>query len=183
MEDCEGGFVEILAGNERAIYRFNISRNDGWRDNPNWKNSNHTLWINNLINRKPAPISKDSYIYNNTVILDRKEKPYQTSIDLKGSGTRLFNNLFFAINGSGIGNKQMVLQDPLLLMTHNYFYGDISEGFVSKDQNKKAVYQLSDGIEGEINNLQQLSNAGIPFKNKFDHPRFPVEASFIFSTV
>ena len=54
----------------------------------------------------------------------------------------------------------MVLQDPQLLMTHNYFYGDISEGFVSKDQNKKAVHQLSDGIEGEINNLQQLSNAG-----------------------
>ena len=183
MEDCEGGFVEILAGNERAIYRFNISRNDGWRDNPNWKNSNHTLWINNLINRKPAPISKDSYIYNNTVILDLKEKPYQTSIDIKGSGTRLFNNLFFAINGSGIGNKQMVLQDPLLLMSHNYFYGDISKAFVSKDQNKKAVHQLSDGIEGEINNLQQLSNAGIPFKSKFDHPRFPVESSSIFSTV
>ena len=29
MEDCEGGFVEILGGNETAVYRFNISLNDG----------------------------------------------------------------------------------------------------------------------------------------------------------
>ena len=44
MEDCEGGFVEILGGNTNAVYRFNISVNDGWRDNPNWINSNHTLF-------------------------------------------------------------------------------------------------------------------------------------------
>ena len=29
MQDCEGGFVEILGGNQRAVYRFNISLNDG----------------------------------------------------------------------------------------------------------------------------------------------------------
>jgi len=49
MEDCEGGFVEILGGNETAVYRFNISVNDGWRDNPNWRNSNHTIWLNDKI--------------------------------------------------------------------------------------------------------------------------------------
>ena len=184
MEDCEGGFVEILAGNERATYRFNISRNDGWRDNPRWKTSNHTLWLNNQINRKPADASHDSYIYNNTIIIDRKDKPYQTSIDIKGTGTRLFNNLFFAINGSGIGNKQMVIQDSLFSMTNNYFYGDISENFINKDQNKKEAHQLQIEInQDKINNLSELINAGISFDDEFDHPRFPVEASSIFSTV
>ena len=37
MKDCEGGFVEILGGNERAVYRFNISLNDGWRRIPTGK--------------------------------------------------------------------------------------------------------------------------------------------------
>jgi len=31
MEDCEGGFVEILRGNKNAVYRFNVSVNDGFR--------------------------------------------------------------------------------------------------------------------------------------------------------
>jgi hypothetical protein len=29
MEDCEGGFVEILGGNSNTVYRFNASVNDG----------------------------------------------------------------------------------------------------------------------------------------------------------
>ena len=78
MEDCEGGFVEILGGNINSVYRFNISVNDGWRANPKWKTSNHTIWINNVIPRgKHYPT--ESYIYNNTVFVDQ---PYGTSIDI-----------------------------------------------------------------------------------------------------
>ena len=44
MEDCEGGFVEILGGKETAVDLIYV--NDGWRDNPNWRNSNHTIWLN-----------------------------------------------------------------------------------------------------------------------------------------
>ena len=71
MEDCEGGFVEILGDNETAVYRFNISVNDGWRENPNWVNSNHTIWLSNTIGGEAGHESNNSFIYNNTVVVNR----------------------------------------------------------------------------------------------------------------
>ena len=94
MEDCEGGFVEILGGNETAVYRFNISVNDGWRDNPNWRNSNHTIWLNDKIGGDEGYASNNSYIYNNTIVINRTNNPYATAIDLKANNTRVFNNIF-----------------------------------------------------------------------------------------
>ena len=58
MEDCEGGFVENLGGNETSVYRFNISVNDGWRSNPNWVNSNHTIWLSDNIGVRTDTILK-----------------------------------------------------------------------------------------------------------------------------
>ena len=50
MEDCEGGFVEILGGNTNAVYRFNISVNDGYREDPNgvpWNKKGKIFWVSN----------------------------------------------------------------------------------------------------------------------------------------
>ena len=86
-----------------STYRFNISLNDGWRDNPNWRNSNHTIWLNNKIGSSDGHESKDSFIYNNTVIINRTNNPYETAIDIKGENTRIFNNIFW--RGKYIFNK------------------------------------------------------------------------------
>ena len=88
MEDCEGGFVEILGDNENAVYRFNISVNDGWRNNPNWVNSNHTIWLNDKIGGEDGHKSNNSYIYNNTVVINRSSIQYSTAIDIKADKTR-----------------------------------------------------------------------------------------------
>jgi hypothetical protein len=133
MEDCEGGFVEILGGNVNAVYRFNVSVNDGWRDNPNWKNSNHTIWIN-----QNAPSGTHycdySYIYNNTVIIDQ---PYSTAIDVNAKNTHIFNNIFYSINGSGMGAKQMVINNngTELFMKNNLFFGGVAQSFKNLDTN------------------------------------------------
>ena len=82
MEDCEGGFVEILGDNETAVYRFNISVNDGWRENPNWVNSNHTIWLSDNIGGQDGYNSENSYIYN-TVVINRSSDPYRTAIDIR----------------------------------------------------------------------------------------------------
>jgi len=131
MEDCEGGFVEILGGNVNAVYRFNVSVNDGWRDNPGWANSNHTLWINEVV---PNGIhySDYNYIYNNTIYIDN---PYTTAIDINGKNTFIYNNIFHAINGSNIGGKQMRIQNNAtpLFMKHNLFEGTIENSFKNLD--------------------------------------------------
>ena len=133
MEDCEGGFVEILGGNVNAVYRFNVSVNDGWRNNPNWKNSNHTLWINEVV-PGGKHFSDQSYIYNNTIFMD---KNYATAIDMDGTNTHIYNNIFYAINGANIGGKQLVVKNngTPLNMQNNLFYGSINDTFKDMDTN------------------------------------------------
>ena len=63
MEDCEGGFVEILNGNVNSVYRFNVSVDDGWRTAPPGKSptlAGHTIWI--AANPR-FPLSEGNCIY------------------------------------------------------------------------------------------------------------------------
>jgi len=131
MEDCEGGFVEILGGNVNAVYRFNISVNDGWRNNPEWVNSNHTLWINENT-PSGAHYCDSSYIYNNTVVID---EPFSTAIDIDAKNTHIFNNIFYSTNGAGMGAKQMVVKNngTELYMRNNLYYGAVNYSFKSMD--------------------------------------------------
>ncbi len=135
MEDCEGGFVEILGGNVNAVYRFNVSVNDGWRNNPNWINSNHTLWINEIV-PGGEHFSDQNYIYNNTIFMDQN---YATSIDMDGKNTHIYNNIFYAISGANIGGKQVVVRNngTPLNMYNNLYFGLINENFKNMDTNPK----------------------------------------------
>ena len=189
MEDCEGGFVEILGGNETAVYRFNISVNDGWRDNPNWRNSNHTIWLNDKIGGDEGYASNNSYIYNNTIVINRTNNPYATAIDLKANNTRVFNNIFYSINGSSIGTKQVNVRDDNISMTNNLFYGNIDSRFINLDSD--SIDKNPHFYNEELNNekgYQLLKesgaiNSGIPYSGRFSHPAIPTSESVIFSNV
>jgi hypothetical protein len=132
MEDCEGGFVEILGGNVNSVYRFNISVNDGWRENPKWKKSNHTIWLNEVVpfgNKQP----EHSYIYNNTICMDRD---YSTSIDIDAKNTYIFNNIFYVKQGA-IGRKQVNIKNhgTDFVVSHNLYYGFVASRFMGSDLN------------------------------------------------
>ena len=171
MEDCEGGFVEILGGNINSVYRFNVSVNDGWRANPKWKTSNHTIWINNVI-PKGKHYPKESYIYNNTIYIDQ---PYVTSIDIKGEDSYIYNNIFCAINKSNIGNKQVNIDTnkTSLFVSNNMYTGSINKRFKDLDENpvtaspyfKDAKIAHRDGFQLEKNS--KAIDAGI---NKMGPP-------------
>lgn len=175
MEDCEGGFVEILGGNNNAVYRYNISINDGWRANPGWKNSNHTLWINNKVGSS-VDYCTNSYIYNNTVYIDGN---FSTAIDMQAEDTYVFNNIFYAENGT-IGGKQVRLNDngTSMLISNNLFYGNVNANFSKNDNNKQTgdpkflahgassaiAYQLKSGSPaidaGMVGAVPELPGAG-----------------------
>lgn len=132
MEDCEGGFVEILGGNTNAVYRFNISVNDGWRDNPNWTNSNHTLWVNDKASGGVIDYCDETYIYNNTVFVDSS---YITAIDMDGLNHHIYNNIFYYSNGSVMGGKQMLVNNnnTPLFMKNNLYAGNVVSSFINLD--------------------------------------------------
>ena len=190
MQDCEGGFVEILGGNQRAVYRFNISVNDGWRVNPNWANSDHTIWLNDKIGGQSGHPSYDSYIYNNTVVINKSgNDAFDTAIDINGQNTRIFNNIFYAVNGSGIGNQQGNYSDPNLMMTNNLFFGNIRNNFKTIDANRIEVNpifyneQSGDQYGFQIDASSLAIDAGAAYTGNYAHPAIPVDASTIFVNV
>ena len=190
MQDCEGGFVEILGGNQRAVYRFNISINDGWRVNPNWDNSDHTIWLNDKIGGQSGHPSTDSYIYNNTIVINKSgNDAFDTAIDINGQNTRIFNNIFYTVNGSGIGNQQGNYNDPNLMMTNNLFFGNIRNNFKTIDANRiEADPQFYDEDRADQYGFQigassQAIDAGADYAGDYAHPAIPVGASTIFANV
>ena len=137
MEDCEGGFIEILGGNVNSVYRFNVSVNDAWRisppGTPSWKRG-HTLWVTGSQGKgkKPAPPANTD-IYNNTIVIDR---PIQTSIDLVGDGLFIFNNIFYARNGGKMGGDTTYpkASPSNLFVSHNLFWGDVDSQLAHLDK-------------------------------------------------
>ena len=75
----EGGFAEILGDNINCGYRYNISVNDGYREDPNgnyWDKKGKIFWISNYCgsNTVRCP-SVGTFIYNNTIYLNDSLNP------------------------------------------------------------------------------------------------------------
>ena len=164
MEDCEGGFVEILGGNVNSVYRFNISVNDGWRKNPNWKNSNHTIWLNEVVPHGKKP-PEHSYIYNNTIYMDRD---YSTAIDIDAKHTYIFNNIFYAKKGS-VGDKQLSIKanGTEFHLSNNFYHGFISPKLITRDPRPIKATLLFSKIESgndqgfQLQKSSPASQAGV----------------------
>lgn len=128
-EDGEGGFAEILGNNEYSTYRFNISVNDGFRTN-----KGNTLWVTQFPHDKPK--SKYSYIYNNSVYINKAldGTPLKTGIDIDGINTYVYNNAFYVASGASMGQKLLSIYDGTALdVDNNMFFGNVVNGFTSSD--------------------------------------------------
>jgi hypothetical protein len=184
MQDCEGGFVEILGGNVNAVYRFNVSVNDGWRENPGWVNSNHTIWINENTPGGNIHYSNENYIYNNTIVMNYD---YSTAIDVVATKTYIFNNIFYATNGAFLGGKQMVMNTngTALFMRNNLFFGNVRNSFENLDThpvfgNPNFNNENSgDKLGYQLLNNSAAVNAGIAYQG----PPIPGAGTGIFNHV
>ena len=123
------------------------------------------------------------------MVINRASNPYRTAIDIQAVNTRIFNNIFYSINGSKMGNKQVNITDDNLSMTNNLFFGQVDTRF--KDYDEQAVFQnpnfYDESIDG-AKGFQLLAsspaiNAGIPYSGKYAHPPIPVGDSDIFSDI
>jgi hypothetical protein len=115
-----------------AVYRFNVSVNDGWRQHPTWKNSNHTIWINNKGPGGVIHYCDSSYIYNNTIYIDRD---FTTAIEINAKNTFIYNNIFNSTAGGTIGGQVVRVENngtPLYLR-NNLFEGAIASEFKNLD--------------------------------------------------
>ena len=75
----EGGFAEILGDNINCGYRYNISVNDGYREDPNgtpWDKKGKIFWVSNFCGQNPIRCPNvGTFIYNNTVFVSDTLNP------------------------------------------------------------------------------------------------------------
>ena len=146
--------------------------------------------MNDKIGGQSGHPSYDSYIYNNTVVINKSgNDAFDTAIDINGQNTRIFNNIFYAVNGSGIGNQQGNYSDPNLMMTNNLFFGNIRDNFKTIDANRIELNpifyneQSGDQYGFQIDASSQAIDAGAAYTGNYAHPAIPVDASTIFVNV
>lgn len=186
-EDTEGGFVEILGDCENVTFRYNVSVNDGHRANGHHR---YSIWLSGYVGKDQTPVpSNNSYIYNNTIYLDKaRSKP---DIEIFAKNTYIYNNAFYAINGAqiGAGGVSVDIQSGSeLVVSNNLFYGDIATSFTNFDSNKIIAQNplftnpVSDNGSKENFNIQAESpviDAGI----LFPQPSFPMAGTGIFKDI
>ena len=139
----EGGFAEILGDNINCGYRYNISVNDGYREDPNgtpWDKKGKIFWVSNYCGQNPIRCpSVGTFIYNNTVFVNDSLNPEIYFWPNVGD-VHVYNNLVvMSQNGEAIST---LIENDLneLYISHNLFY-DSSRIDLDSDLENNALYE------------------------------------------
>ena len=149
----EGGFAEILGDNINCGYRYNISVNDGYREDPNgasWDKKGKIFWISNFCGQNPIRCpNTGTFIYNNTIFVSDTLNPEIYFWPNIGD-VHVYNNIIVAgKNGQSIPT---LIENNLndLNISHNLFY-DSSRISLDSDLQNNALYD--DPLLLNTNNL------------------------------
>ncbi len=121
----EGGFAEILGDNVNCGYRYNISVNDGYREDPDgiqWNRKGKIFWVSNFCGQNPIRCpSVGTFIYNNTVFVNQDLNPEIYFWPDIGD-VHVYNNLIYVGNNGAILPTLIENDLNILDISHNLFY-------------------------------------------------------------
>ncbi len=161
----EGGFVEILGDNINCGYRYNISVNDGYREDPNgtsWDKKGKIFWISNFCGQNPIRCpSVGTFIYNNTVFVNDTLNPEIYFWPNIGD-VHIYNNLIVVGQDGEIIPTLIENDFNDLYISHNLFYNS-SRIDLDSDLENNALYDnpllLNSDYLGENNpDAYQIQN-------------------------
>ena len=170
----EGGFAEILGDNINCGYRYNISVNDGYREDPDglpWNKKGKIFWVSNYCgsNTIRCP-SSGTFIYNNTIFVNDSLNPEIYFWPDVGD-VHVYNNLI-VVSQSGETISTLIENDlNELHISHNLFY-DSSRINLDSDLENNALYEdpmlLNSFYMGENNpQAYQIQNGSPAIGNGF----------------
>ncbi|WP_052444572.1 Ig-like domain-containing protein [Flammeovirga sp. OC4] len=179
-EDTEGGFVEILGECENTTYRYNVSKNDGFRDH-----HGYSIWVSGYVGAGNDPVrSNNNYIYNNTVLLNKDG--YKPDVSIYAKNTYIYNNIFKAVDGAQMGAEEVKIDienGSELIVDNNLFFGDVATAFSDLDANKitdKDPLFINES-DNDIDGFQlQEGSPAINSGKAFPEPSFPMAGQGIF---
>ena len=121
----EGGFAEILGDNINCGYRYNISVNDGYREDPDgteWNKKGKIFWVSNYCGSNTIRCPNTAtFLYNNTIFINDSLNPEIYFWPNIGD-VHVYNNLIIV---GEFGNViPTLLENELnqLYVSHNVFY-------------------------------------------------------------
>ena len=138
----EGGFVEVLGDNTNCGYRYNISVNDGYREDPNgtpWNKKGKIFWVSNFCGQNPIRCpNTGTFIYNNTIFLNDTLNPEIYFWPDVGD-VHVYNNLI-VVGQNGDIIPTLLDNDPNeLYISHNLIY-DSSRIDLDSNLENNALY-------------------------------------------
>ena len=74
----EGGFAEVLGDNVNCGFRYNISINDGYREDPEgleWNKKGKIFWVSTFCGGSVRCPSEGTFFYNNTIYVNSTLNP------------------------------------------------------------------------------------------------------------
>ena len=170
----EGGFVEVLGDNINCGYRYNISVNDGYREDPDgisWDKKGKIFWVSNFCGQGPVRCpSVGTFIYNNTVFINDTLNPEIYFWPDIGD-VHVYNNLIVVGQNGDIVPTLIENDFNDLYISHNLFY-DSSRIDLDSDLENNAIYGdpllLNTVYFGEDNPLAyQIQNNSLAINNGF----------------
>ena len=177
-EDSEGGFAEILGNNVNSVYRYNVSVNDGFRNNA------RSMWVSDFAGNDNRVRSDNNYIYNNTIYLSEER---DTGLSFKGNNTFVYNNIIMAAPGSSIGDieYEVDITEGDFIVSNNLYDGNIWQDFINLDPNAVTEDPLFANAGG-TDTAGYVLQSGSPARNAgiaFDQPEFPKAGVGIFADI
>ncbi len=155
----EGGFAEILGDNINCGYRYNISVNDGYREDPNgipWDKKGKIFWVSNFCGQNPIRCPNvGTFIYNNTVFVNDTLNPEIYFWPNIGD-IHVYNNLIVAGQHGEIIPTLIENDFNELYISNNLFY-DSTRINLDNDLKNNAIYAdplLFNTISVGVNNPQ-----------------------------
>ena len=120
----EGGFAEVLGDNVNCGYRYNISINDGYREDPDgepWNKKGKIFWVSTFCGGPTRCPSVGTFFYNNTIYVDSTLNP-EIYVWPEAGDILIANNLIYMDPAGEILPTFLETMENTYMINNNLFY-------------------------------------------------------------
>ena len=156
----EGGFAEVLGDNINCGFRYNISINDGYRQDPQglpWNKKGKIFWVSTFCGDQSRCPSEGTFFYNNTVYVGSNLNP-EIYVWPEAGDVHILNNLICMDSQGDVLETLLENQDNEYVINDNLFY-PISRIDLDSDLSQSALFE-NPLLVGPSENLSLQSAIG-----------------------
>lgn len=137
----EGGFAEVLGDNINCGYRYNISINDGYREDPDglpWNKKGKIFWVSTFCGGPTRCPSVGTFFYNNTIFIDSTLNP-EIYVWPESGDVHIANNIIYMDPSGETLHSFLENTDNDFFVSSNLFH-PLSRIALDENLNEEALF-------------------------------------------